>query len=133
MRSVPPPASDRPLAPWRELRGLALAVLAAWGLMAGLRWWQSESDARALRAALRPGELLMMASRDCLYCAQARQWLQAQRLPFRECQIETDADCALAYQAQGARGTPTFVLRGQRVLGWDRAGLRRVLDQPLAP
>lgn len=121
------PARARPSA-FSSLWPLALIVLAVSGLMQGVQYWQGEQQGQALRALVRPGDVLMLSSRTCTFCTQARAWLDAQRIPYRECFIESDADCAAQYRAQMAPGTPTFVLRGQqRVVGFDKERIRQLL------
>ena len=50
-----------------------------------------------------------------------------QGLPFKECLIERDTQCLADYQALGAAGTPTLVVRGHRVVGFDRAQMLEIL------
>lgn len=107
---------------------LLLIVLVVGGLMQVARYWQSEQQGQALRALVQPGDVLMLSSSSCVFCTQARGWLDAQRIPYRECFIESDAECAAQYRAQMAPGTPTFVLRGQqRVVGFDKERIRQLL------
>ncbi len=109
---------------WLSL-GLLLALVL--GLAWAARWWQGREDAQSLRQLARPGDILMIASDSCVFCKQATAWLQAQQVPFSECSIERDAQCLAQYRASGARGTPTFLVRGQLVLGFDRARIRQAL------
>lgn len=69
----------------------------------------------------------MLSSETCPYCLAARRWMTQQGIPFDECFIERDARCAADYQALGGIGTPTLVVRGQRVIGFDRAKLLEIL------
>jgi glutaredoxin len=106
---------------------LPLIVALAWGLS---QWAASARDAdegQVLRELSRPGDILMLSSTNCVYCKQASAWLAEQRVPHRECLIERDTDCRAEYQARGARGTPTFVVRGHTILGFDRERIRAVL------
>ena len=64
------------------------------------------------------GDILMLSSTSCVFCERARRWMLDQQVPFSECFIERDADCAARYQALGARGTPTLLVRGQAQLGF---------------
>ena len=104
---------------WRALAGLLLVVLLASGAS---QWWRSHLAGNvgdALVAATRAGDIQMLSSTQCVFCARARRWLTAQQVPFQECFIERDADCAARYQATGARGTPTLLVRGQVQLGFN--------------
>lgn len=107
--------------------GLVVLVLAVLGLSQAARSWSDAQQAQALRASARPGDILMLASSSCVYCERAQRWLDAERVPYSMCLIEQDADCARRYAALLAPGTPTFVVRGQRVVGWNPAALAKAL------
>ena len=108
-----------------------LSLLIVVGLTALASWaWRGhvaaqDGDLLAMRA--KPGDIRMISSETCPYCLAARRWMTAQRVPFSECFIERDAQCMADYQALGAVGTPTLVVRGQRVIGFDRARLLEIL------
>lgn len=115
-------------------RGELLGLLALMALSLALGGWLrnsrplgSEADAAWLRERLRPGELLMISSVHCAHCRKARDWLQAGQVPFEECEIERNAACRERWLATGALATPTFVLRGQAVLGLDVPRLKALL------
>jgi glutaredoxin len=110
---------------WRTLAGLAVVVALASGAS---QWWRSHlagSLGEQMAALAQPGDIQMLSSTTCVFCTAARHWLDDQRVPFSECFIEQDADCAARYQALGARGTPTLLVRGRLQLGFSP---QRVLD-----
>lgn len=111
---------------------LGLAVLVALAY-AGLSLWRSKSAAdlgNQIAAAALPGDIQMISSVTCSYCAIARQWMTTNKVAFQECFVETDAQCAAAYQATLARGTPTLLVRGQMQLGFDAATVLARLQAP---
>lgn len=116
---------------WPDFAVLLLIV----GVFLGLSRWAGrsvdEEQARALRAAARPGDILMLSFTNCVFCKQASAWLSDQRVPYRECFVEHDAACRAEYQARGMRGTPTFVVRGHTLVGFDRERLRALLTRPI--
>jgi glutaredoxin len=117
----------------RSLIGLALVLAAT---SAALTWWRDQRDlglATELSRLARPGDIRMLSSRSCIYCTQARQWLTAQRVPFSECFIEQDADCATRYRTAGAAGTPTLLVRGEVQLGFSPPQVLQRLQQPPMP
>ena len=61
----------------------------------------------------------MLSSTHCVFCERARRWMTERQVPFSECFIERETDCAARYQALGARGTPTLLVRGQVQLGFN--------------
>lgn len=103
---------------------IALAALASWA-------WRSHIEAQdgaALRLSVRPGDIRMISSETCGWCLAARRWMTREGIPFQECFIERDAACLADYRALGAAGTPTLVVRGQRVVGFDRAQIQAILE-----
>ncbi len=115
--------------PWSLLAVIAVASLASWG-------WRSHvsaQDARQLAAHVQPGDIRMISSETCGWCTAARRWMTSEGIPFRECFLERDAQCRADYVARGGRGTPTLVVRGQTVIGFDRARMLQILDDKAEP
>ena len=111
---------------WPPISLLAV-VAVAWFASAAWRGHVADRDGELLVQRVKPGDIRMISSETCPYCLAARRWMTAQRVPFSECFIERDAQCMADYQALGAVGTPTLVVRGQRVIGFDRARLLEIL------
>ena len=110
--------------PLRPLLGLVVLVLVVSGAS---EWWRehlAQQAGRDLAQLAQPGDIEMISSTSCVFCTRARQFMQLQRVPFTECFIETDAACARRYQALGARGTPTLLVRGQPLLGFSPAQVK---------
>lgn len=107
---------------WRELRVPAALVLAIAAFQAW-RNWQAENEHEALGAQLaavaRPGEIALISSTTCVYCARARAWMTRHEVPFTECFIERETACLQRYQQLGAPGTPVTLLKGRAVLGFN--------------
>ncbi|KQV60243.1 hypothetical protein ASC95_01870 [Pelomonas sp. Root1217] len=109
--------------PLSLLAVVALTALASWAW----RGHVAAQDGELLKQRARPGDIRMISSETCPYCLAARRWMTQEGVPFSECFIERDAQCLSDYQALGAVGTPTLVVRGQRVIGFDRARLLEIL------
>ena len=103
----------------RSMLALPALVLGTAAATQGLAWWQRERLGAQVGAAARPGDIRMIASVNCVYCAQARAWFTANRAPFTECLIERDAQCAWTYNALMAPGTPVLLVRGKRLVGFN--------------
>ncbi len=114
----------------RGIRGLLVLVAV---VFVAQMLWQRHVDAergRGLAAVTAPGDLRMIASDTCPYCAAARRWLGEHQVPFSECSIERDLACRADYERAGTPGTPTFVVKGRHiVVGFDEARLRQALTQ----
>ena len=98
---------------------LALVALTAFLVVQGVQAWRGSQSAGQVSLKAAPGDILMVSSLTCPICAQAKRWLAEHRVPYAVCEIEQEPACAAAYTAMGAPGTPTFVVRGQRIVGFD--------------
>ena len=106
---------------------LGLVLLAA----AGMQWWgagQEQRQGQRLAALAQQGDIRMVSSETCIYCGAARRWMTEHRVPFDECFIERDAPCQALYDATGAQGTPTLLVRGQVQLGFNVTRLLATLE-----
>ena len=118
----------------RSYVSLALIVAAVLGGVHLLQASQSDAQGQVLRDEAKPGDILMLASTTCIYCARARSWLTEQRVPFKECFIETDPACLAEFQARGGQGTPTLVVRNRTLVGFDPKQVADLLSpRPAAP
>lgn len=104
-------------APW----SLLVVIAVAWGASSLWRGHLAAADGEVLAGLAKPGDIRMLSSETCGWCTAARRWMRSEGVVFSECFIERDAQCAADYQSRGARGTPTLVVRGQTVVGFDRA------------
>jgi glutaredoxin len=103
----------------RPLFGLIALVVVAAGAMQAFGGWSRARLGTQVAAAARPGDIQMISSVTCVYCAQARAWFAENRVPYNECLIERDAACAERYNALMAPGTPVMFVRGKRLLGFN--------------
>ena len=115
---------------WRSVLVLGVLMLGATAAMQGLRAWSQARLGPQVAALAKPGDIFMIASETCTYCAKARTWFEANRVPFGECLIERDAYCAAQYNALLAPGTPVLLVRGKRLLGFNAQALADALDTP---
>ena len=113
----------------RSLLGLITVVVVGAAAMQGFTWWSGERLGAQVAANARPGDIHMIASVTCVYCAAARAWFVDNRVPFTECEIERDAVCAAKYNALMAPGTPVMLVRGQRLLGFNAKAIADALDK----
>ncbi|MCV2354391.1 glutaredoxin family protein [Paucibacter sp. B2R-40] len=111
----------------REFAPLLLIVLLVMGASQLAQHWQARSQGDSMRTLARPGDIVMLSSTDCVFCRRARSWLDAEKISYSECFIETNAACAELYRAQMAPGTPTFLVRGQRMVGFDKQRMVELL------
>jgi len=75
-------------------------------------------------------EVVMYCTSWCPSCKQARAFLQQYSIPYVEVDITKDRDAAARVRgwANGNETTPTFNIRGQIIVDFDRAKLEELLD-----
>jgi hypothetical protein len=105
---------------------LALVVVVG-GLSEAWRSYSAERVGREVAALARPGDIRMIASDTCAYCAQARAWFGGHGVPFSECSIERDEACAARFGALMAPGTPVLLVRGQAQVGFSPQRIAQAL------
>ena len=114
----------------RKFGSLALLLVAVWGGTQGLQAWSRNQLGAQAAAYAKPGDIQMLSSLTCPYCAAARAWFTEYRVPFDECFIERDAACAAKFNAMLAPGTPLLLVRGQRQVGFDAQRVVKALQPP---
>ena len=131
--SLPAPPPDIPSGR-AGLRGswwsLILIVGAVWGGSQALSWWRNDQAGRTVQSLAKPGDILMLTTATCPYCAKAREWMSARSVPWQECDVERDQRCALLYQARGAPGVPLMNVKGQWNLGFNALWLSEAIAAP---
>lgn len=127
------PAPGVTTAPPPRRRGswwsLILIVGLVWGGSQAMHWWRSEQAARTLQSQARPGDILMLTTSTCPYCAKARAWMSARSVPWQECDVEHEPRCALLYEARGAPGVPLMSVKGEWNLGFDPLWLSEAITR----
>lgn len=111
----------------RSLIGLVALVASAALVNAGWGEWQARRLGAEVAESARAGDIEMLSSVACAYCNWARAWFSEHRVPFRECFIERDADCAARFHALQGVGTPLLMVRGERQVGFNPARVAEAL------
>lgn len=97
---------------------LLLACLALYQNWDRLQNWLQPAQAN------RPGEVVLYATQWCGYCAKAREQLAADRVAYREVDIEQDAAGHARFKALGGRGVPLLNIRGTLIHGYNPQAMR---------
>ncbi|HEX4547584.1 glutaredoxin family protein [Pseudomonas sp.] len=63
--------------------------------------------------------VVLYATDWCGYCKQTRRFLDSKGIPFKEFDIEKDAQARKAYEALGGRGIPLIDVNGTLIRGFD--------------
>ena len=102
----------------RGLFALIVAVLLASGAHA---WWQGREQVRLaalIASSSAEGDIEMLSSETCVFCARAREWFGANKVVYKECTIERDKRCEERYAQMGSPGMPVLIVRGQVQVGF---------------
>lgn len=52
----------------------------------------------------------MYSTLDCMYCNQAKGWLNQNHFPFTDCDMTASQQCQQQYNDYGGNGTPLIVI-----------------------
>jgi glutaredoxin len=127
---APPPASPptRSNSSWWGL--LALLVL-VWGGSTAIQLWRQQGQGEAVRQAHPEGRITLYTSASCSYCVQAKSWLKDERVPYTDCPVDRDTDCAERFRRMGEPGTPVVQVDDDQFrLGFDATWLAQALNRP---
>jgi len=113
---------------FKSLLGLALVMLLAWGAREMLVHQQVSQQGQDVRVKVRADDIVMYTTDTCPYCAKAREWLTEQKVPWRDCNVDHEAQCRTDYEAKGSPGVPLMKVRGQWQLGFDPDWLVQTLQ-----
>lgn len=64
-------------------------------------------------------QVTLYATQWCGYCKLIRRFLDAKGIPFKEFDIEKDAEARKVYEALGGRGIPVLDVNGTLIRGYE--------------
>ncbi len=68
-------------------------------------------DVQALAQTVKAKEIIMYGTPDCMYCNQAKGWLNQNNFPFTDCDMYASKRCEQAYYDYNGNGTPLIVIK----------------------
>jgi len=81
--------------------------------------WQAPPSSNESEASTSPSsELVMYASQSCGYCKQARSYMKAKGIAYREVDVGKDKAGAAEFARLGGKGVPLFSLGRQTLAGF---------------
>ena len=87
-------------------------------------------DLRAFASRVKAADVVMYSTTECVYCVQAKGWLNANGFAFTDCNMSVERRCQDEFQAYRAQGTPFLVVRGQLMReGFDVHQFLRILKE----
>ena len=117
------PYSDRPHPQAQNSKTLTYENLPASPLSAQTLAYieQLNKSAEARAAAVPPNEVVLFSASWCGYCRQAKAFLAARQVAYREFDIDTQEGVAAFARAGGKSGVPLLLASGRRVSGFSEA------------
>lgn len=85
-------------------------------------------DHAALRAMVGSDPVVLLSASWCGYCRQLRSDLVEWKVPFRELDVETNADGESAYRLLNARSIPLLLVNKNVQRGYSRNETQRLLE-----
>jgi glutaredoxin len=123
-------ADVRPSA--KSWMGLAVLVASVWAATSGLDRWQDARAATAAREISQTIDVTVYTTSTCPYCAKAAAWLNQHGVRWRECNVDTTADCQHMFAAQGSPGVPLVRAGDRWHLGFHAPWLAEALKEQAA-
>lgn len=112
-----------------SLLAVAIVAVVAGAAAWGARSYEQHRLGERVAVAAKPGDIVMYSATTCPVCADAKRWFARHEIRVQSCEIDGDADCARRFDALNGAGTPLFVVRGERQLGFDRERIARALER----
>jgi glutaredoxin len=101
---------------------VSVIVLGAWASFKDHHRRHGDADAnpteatlRALATTVQASDVVMYSTSECVYCAQAKNWLNQYGFAFTECNMSVDNRCLKEFKSYGADGTPFLIVRGHQM------------------
>jgi glutaredoxin len=68
------------------------------------------ADIQALAQTVKANDIIMYSTPDCMYCNQAKGWLNQNHFAFTDCDMTASKQCQQQYNDYGGNGTPLIVI-----------------------
>lgn len=72
-------------------------------------------------------QVILYTTSTCTYCKRARSFLEQQKVPFTEYQLDHDRAAQQDFMSKGGRGVPLIFVGEDRMDGWSEGHLRELL------
>ena len=64
----------------------------------------------------------------CIFCEQAEDYLKSHNIDYKSCDITKDKICFDEFKIWAFTGTPGIIVEGQRIAGFNKEELQKVLE-----
>ena len=73
-------------------------------------------------------KVVLFSTSTCSHCRRAKKYLKEHRVPFKEINLENDAEAARDVRRKtGQSGVPALKIGGRWIVGFDRPAIEREL------
>ena len=73
-------------------------------------------------------KVVLFSTSTCSHCRRAKKYLKERRVPFKEVNLENDAEAARDVRRKtGQSGVPVLKIGGRWIVGFDRTAIEREL------
>ena len=69
----------------------------------------------------------MYSSPTCPPCIQAKEWLKENSIEYKDINVQDPEKAREMIEKTGSRGTPTFVIDGEVLIGFDQEKLEKLI------
>ena len=75
-------------------------------------------------------KVILFSTSSCSWCRRAKRYFKKNRVPFKEVNVERDADVARdVVRKTGQTGVPVIKIGGAWIVGFDKARIERELGR----
>ena len=75
-------------------------------------------------------KVILFSTSTCSHCRRAKKYLKERRIPFKEVNLEDDAEAARDVRRKtGQSGVPVLRIGGRWIVGFDRPAIERELER----
>jgi glutaredoxin len=74
-------------------------------------------------------KVIMYSTSWCSYCKKARRYFKAQNIPYREFDIENNAQAKKRFKSLGGSGVPLILVGKHKVSGFNEKSFKQVYDK----
>jgi glutaredoxin len=74
-------------------------------------------------------QVILLGTPTCPYCTRARRFLRAQRIPFRDLNVNSSAEGQRLYKKHNGHGVPMILIGDTRIRGFNPAAILRAVGR----
>ena len=72
-------------------------------------------------------KIIMYSLPTCHHCIEAKAWFEENNIEYEDINVEADEKAKEMKEKTGSLATPTFIINGKVVIGFDRENIEKLL------